>query len=668
MFREADELIIDIPELSERLSVPAGQLYELAFNTPDEERYHSFEIPKSDGSARSIDKPVPSLMIIQRRLARTLEQWSHPHYSAHGFVRERGIKTNAMKHLRKPWVLNLDLKDFFPSIVVGRVCGLLKGWKIPPEDESEEYETLDTGCASLIANLCCFRQKGNHPRQGLPQGAPSSPVLSNLFVKGIGLDRELYAFASRIGVAYTRYADDISFSPKKDADVKGYEKLVDVEIYGERRIQVRAVAVRAELEDIFHRHGFALQKRKTRLQVSKGRQEVTGLVVNEIPNVPRREIRWIRSRLDLWEKRGLPFVCRNLMTRRSCKISPSPVDAVDLETAPYLTGAHPERLWRILMGKLLFVSMVRGKGDPVYLRFRRTFLSLIKRDLLPDGESLDAGTISLRSGSRKILRNMGKMLKVDLDDFPRRSNKHMRKLRADFDRAIRFNKTHPPDIGELRKTELGAWAYERLEREVGWEDLDSLFNTDGRGGWSVQASALQAEAYFLLSLNDDLMEMKAKSRFADLWLGISRINGTRCSEIFGNEKYKNAVLKKDWGKYFQWTNKKYETGVWEDSMEQWSQETTLHSLAKNPAEDFREQPFGSFLFWMAVAGIESDDDEIKTCRNRFQEAFDENPDLWRDYDIANDKRGEVKKQREKLGLVEFRDAVLRVWKAYARKA
>ena len=156
--------------------------------------------------------------------------------SSHGFIQRRSILTNAKPHVRKPWVLNLDLEKFFPSIGVQRVEQVFS--EIPmqfilespenPKSFSLQSISLTPEIVSLLANLCCFRSlpESEDPETwyGLPQGAPTSPILSDMVARK--MDEDILELCEEKGVEYTRYADDLSFSPLSPKDFNGYEELV----------------------------------------------------------------------------------------------------------------------------------------------------------------------------------------------------------------------------------------------------------------------------------------------------------------------------------------------------------------------------------------------------------------------------------------------------------
>jgi RNA-directed DNA polymerase len=155
-----------------------------------QDRYRAFEIAKRSGAKRSIEAPSPVLLVLQRKLLQVLEAVYEPRAPVHGFVRARSVLTNASLHVRRAWVLNIDLADFFPSIHFGRVRGIFRAKPF----------LLPDPVAIAIAQLTCSQGR-------LPQGAPTSPIISNIICAK--MDGELRRFASEQGAVYTRYADDI---------------------------------------------------------------------------------------------------------------------------------------------------------------------------------------------------------------------------------------------------------------------------------------------------------------------------------------------------------------------------------------------------------------------------------------------------------------------------
>jgi RNA-directed DNA polymerase len=153
--------------------------------------YEQFSIAKGAGKARLISAPNRRLKILQSKLAPLLDQLYRVRNPVHGFVTGRSVKTNALAHENRRFVVNLDVQDFFPAITENRIRGLLRALG------------ADDRVAEIVARLCCL---DDH----LPQGAPTSPVLSNMIC--YRLDTDLLRIAKGARAIYTRYADDISFS------------------------------------------------------------------------------------------------------------------------------------------------------------------------------------------------------------------------------------------------------------------------------------------------------------------------------------------------------------------------------------------------------------------------------------------------------------------------
>ena len=243
--------------------------------------YHRYSIKKKTGGVRYISAPKPALKEAQGWVLENILGKLEAEAPAHGFVPGRSIVTNAVCHTNKKVVVNLDLKDFFPSITFRRVKGLFR--KIGYSEHA----------ATVLALLCTepprvateLDGKVYHVALGarvLPQGACTSPALTNLLCRR--LDRRLSGLAARHGFTYTRYADDLTFSGDNTAAV------------GRLLRSVRSI-VTAE--------GFTEHPRKTLVMRRARRQEVTGVTVNVKPAVSRKEVRALRAILHNAAKHGL---------------------------------------------------------------------------------------------------------------------------------------------------------------------------------------------------------------------------------------------------------------------------------------------------------------------------------------------------------------------------
>jgi len=271
-------------DLALALGVAVPSLRWLTFHheSPERTHYVYFEIPKRSGGMRLLASP--------KRHIRRAQTWVHEQIlkrlevtpQAHGFVPQRSTVSNARAHLGRHVVVNQDLSDFFPSITFPRVRGLFESLGYSP------------AVATLLALICTEAQRSAVELDGrkywvalreraLPQGACTSPTISNLVSRK--LDRRLGGACQKLGFAYTRYADDLTFSATtKDANVG---------------------LLLARVRHIVQEEGFALNPKKGRVQRRNRRQEVTGVVVNDKLGAPRSELRLLRAILHNARKTGL---------------------------------------------------------------------------------------------------------------------------------------------------------------------------------------------------------------------------------------------------------------------------------------------------------------------------------------------------------------------------
>jgi retron-type reverse transcriptase len=329
--------VVTARDAAEYLGVSFGKLTHALYRAEDAQRYRAFEIPKRTGGMRQIYAPHGVIREAQEKLAQVLQDLYDAHPAAHGFIKERSILSNARLHVGQRFVLNVDLENFFPTINFGRVRGLFMAapFKLGP------------AAASVFAQLCTYRN-------GLPQGAPTSPPLSNFI--SAQLDRSLARLAKENGVRYSRYADDITFSTNQPQ----FPPAIAVTSRGEDG----GVGVRAgeALERAVIASGFAINHRKVRLQKRDQRQSVTGLNVNSKPNVTRKRIRRIRAMLHAWEKFGIEAAARDHYLQHRGMLN---------------LPANFDRAYRnVVYGQLAFLKMVRGSDDALFLNLCAKVLEL----------------------------------------------------------------------------------------------------------------------------------------------------------------------------------------------------------------------------------------------------------------------------------------------------
>jgi RNA-directed DNA polymerase len=336
-------------DIARLLDVELKKLTWWVWALSERRRYDTFDIAKRDGSARTISAPIPPIKDIQRKLAAHLVRWYSPPTHVHGYVRGRDPRTNAYPHRRQEWVLRIDLTEFFPTIHFGRVRGLFLA---PPFDFGPE-------AATLLAQICCHEHK-------LPQGAPTSPVISNMICRA--MDREISRLAVRERCYFTRYADDLTFSTDRTSFPTSLAYLEGT----------KAQAGTA-LEAMITQGGFAINEDKTRLVRRSQRQRVTGLVVNRQLNVPRDYIRELRTLFYIWDRYGINDAEASLLRVRQPNQPPG------VPVSPFLQA---------IQGKVQYVGSVKGWHDPVYV-------SLADRLAL-----LDAGFSTIRSNQQARSREL----------------------------------------------------------------------------------------------------------------------------------------------------------------------------------------------------------------------------------------------------------------------
>ncbi len=234
------------------LGVEVNRLEEILNNVSG--HYQEFWMRKRSGGYRMISAPDKDLQAIQSTIySRILSSVTIVHPAAVGFRCGRSVVDNAAPHLGKRYVLKMDILDFFGSIRSPRVRQTFK--KIGyPENVSK-----------VLGALCCLHRH-------LPQGAPTSPALSNIV--GYEMDRKLAALAAEYGLTYTRYADDLTFS----GDVFPKEQIIP------------------QVKRIIRDEKFEPNHKKTHFMNQSSRKIITGVSVASgvkltIPKSKKREIR-----------------------------------------------------------------------------------------------------------------------------------------------------------------------------------------------------------------------------------------------------------------------------------------------------------------------------------------------------------------------------------------
>ena len=298
-------------DVATALGLSIRQLRWLAFHTEAATRTHyvKFQVPKRSGGMRTLAAPHKTLKLAQRWVLESIVSRFPVTEAAHGFVPGRGILSNASPHVGKDVLLNLDLADFFPSIAFPRVRAVFERYGYSGS-VATVLALLCTECPRTTATYAGTTYEVATGPRALPQGAPTSPGLSNQVARR--LDKRLLGLAGRMGLTYTRYADDLTFS-------------------GGPGMWERVGYLMARVRHITQDEGFEVNEKKSRVLRRNAAQTVTGVVVNEKPSISRAEIRRLRAILHRARTEGL--------------------DAQNRE------GREHFRAW--LEGKIAFVTMIR---------------------------------------------------------------------------------------------------------------------------------------------------------------------------------------------------------------------------------------------------------------------------------------------------------------------
>ena len=264
--------IISTPEhFSLLVGIDHGYICNMAYATS--QFYRHFTILKKNGKTRDIYEPLPDLKYVQTWILENILEKCPVSPYAKAYVKGRTLKHNAKFHKAQKTVVTMDIKDFFPSITT--------------EDVTKIFEKLGyfPNVSCFLAHLCCLNFS-------LPQGAPTSPYLSNLRFSSIDAQISEYTTAEKI--RYTRYADDLTFS----GDFNEHHLIQTI-------------------SDIIHDNGFCINPSKTRVARQNARQEVTGIVVNEKMQISKLKRKEIRQQMYYIQKFGLESHLEHIHETRS---------------------------------------------------------------------------------------------------------------------------------------------------------------------------------------------------------------------------------------------------------------------------------------------------------------------------------------------------------------
>ena len=250
----------ELSSIEKDLGFPAKTLYGLSNNLG--KHYHTAFIPKSDGTKRCLSVPDLILKQVQKSIADNILAYYPVSTFAKAYKLGTSVQKNALPHVGKKKILKLDIEGFFDNVTYSRV------------KETVFYkEKFSEPIRILLTMLCYYRDV-------LPQGAPSSPAITNIIM--YDFDEKIGAFCTKKRISYTRYCDDMTFSGDFDEG-----EIISL--------------VKTELKKL----GLFLKKRKTAVIPNSKRQTVTGIVVNQKINLSKEYKKKIRQELYYIRKFGL---------------------------------------------------------------------------------------------------------------------------------------------------------------------------------------------------------------------------------------------------------------------------------------------------------------------------------------------------------------------------
>lgn len=278
-------IIQNVEGLAKELGVLVKDLRFLSYDRKLSKvsHYITYGIKKKSGGIRKISAPMPKLKRAQRAILDNLLSKLIIHPNAHGFAPSKSIVTNAKPHIGEDIIINMDLKDFFPTIDYKRVFGLYKKLGFSPQ------------IATILSLICTMPEEEkikvhgqvrylNNGKRFLPQGAPTSPMITNIICRR--MDARMQGIATKLGFSYTRYADDMTFS-------------------GPKSIRSEVNKLLWQVKSVIKAEDFTIHPDKTKIMGNGQCKEVTGIVVNEKANISKKKLKAFRAVLFQIEKDGL---------------------------------------------------------------------------------------------------------------------------------------------------------------------------------------------------------------------------------------------------------------------------------------------------------------------------------------------------------------------------
>lgn len=252
-------VFFDLENLRKTIGIDKKYFYKVLYFRDN--LYKQISIPKRNGKQRKLDVPELALKGMQRWILDNILYKVPVESNATGFIPSKSIISNAAPHLKKRYIVKMDIKDFFPSITFNKIKNIFLGLG------------MSESISDSLTNICTFQNQ-------LPQGAPTSPYLANLVC--IDMDKRISALCKKKKLTYTRYADDITISG--DESVSWVISIVN---------------------NIAKDYNFYLNDDKTVILKPGDRKRVTGIIVNEKLSVPKSISKDLRKNIYFIKKYGL---------------------------------------------------------------------------------------------------------------------------------------------------------------------------------------------------------------------------------------------------------------------------------------------------------------------------------------------------------------------------
>ena len=270
--------------------------------------YRTFKIPKKNGDSREITEPLPGLKAIQYWILTNIIETVPMNKFNNAYAKGKSIVSNAKYHTKQPMVLNMDIEKYFDNISYELVLNFFTNLG------------YNKDVSRTLSQLCTLND-------GLPQGSPSSPLLSSILT--VEIDNQLFDYCRNWNLRYSRYADDITISG-----------------------DFHAGTIISGAREIIEKNNFSINKSKTRVKRQHQRQMVTGIVVNKKLSIKNSELKQIRQSLYYINKFGIE----------------SHAERIELNKSNYIQH---------LLGKINFFLFVKKKNIEL-TKYKQILIDILK--------------------------------------------------------------------------------------------------------------------------------------------------------------------------------------------------------------------------------------------------------------------------------------------------